>query len=103
MTTFSVSDSRLPQPGGSGLHIYIPQEQGGTVIPPDTRFPFHPHYIALTRTAQKKIFSIFVCLLVAGETKCPQSCSFATAVILSPVYIAVTWQWVYVSQHIQVS
>jgi hypothetical protein len=30
---FTVSDSRLPQPGGPGPRIYIPQEQGGPVIP----------------------------------------------------------------------
>jgi hypothetical protein len=28
---------RLPQPGGPGSRIYIPQEQGGLVIPPGTR------------------------------------------------------------------
>jgi hypothetical protein len=33
---FTVSDSRLPQPGGPGPRIYIPQEQGGPVILPDT-------------------------------------------------------------------
>jgi hypothetical protein len=31
---------RLPQPGGPGLHIYIPQEQGGPDKPPGTGFPF---------------------------------------------------------------
>jgi hypothetical protein len=31
---------RLPQPGGPGPCIYIPQEQGGPVIPPGTGFPF---------------------------------------------------------------
>jgi hypothetical protein len=31
---------RLPQPGGSGPHIYIPQEQSGPVMPPGTGFPF---------------------------------------------------------------
>jgi hypothetical protein len=30
---------RLPQPGGPGFCIYIPQEQGGPVIPPGTGFP----------------------------------------------------------------
>jgi hypothetical protein len=30
---FTVSYSRLPQPGGPGPRIYIPQEQGGPVIP----------------------------------------------------------------------
>jgi hypothetical protein len=38
---FTVSDSRLPQPGGPGSHIYIPEKQGGPVIPPGTDFPFH--------------------------------------------------------------
>jgi hypothetical protein len=37
----TVSDSRLPQPGWPGSRIYIPQEQGGPVIPPGTGFPFH--------------------------------------------------------------
>jgi hypothetical protein len=36
----TVSDSRLSQPGGPGPLIYIPQEKGGPVIPPGTRFPF---------------------------------------------------------------
>jgi hypothetical protein len=43
---FIVSDSRLSQPGGPGTRIYIPQEQGGPVIPPGTWFPFRrllPH------------------------------------------------------------
>jgi hypothetical protein len=35
-----VSDSLLPQPGGPDPCIYIPQEQGGPVIPPCTGFPF---------------------------------------------------------------
>jgi hypothetical protein len=35
-----LSHLRLPQPGGPGPRIYIPQEQGGPVIPPDTGFPF---------------------------------------------------------------
>jgi hypothetical protein len=30
---------RLPQPGGPGSRIYIPQEQGGPVIPPGTGLP----------------------------------------------------------------
>jgi hypothetical protein len=33
---FTVSDSRLPQTGGPGPHIYIPQEQGVPVLPPGT-------------------------------------------------------------------
>jgi hypothetical protein len=37
---FTVSDSRLPQPGGPGPRIHNPLEQGGPVIPPGTVFPF---------------------------------------------------------------
>jgi hypothetical protein len=44
--------------------------------------------------------SIIACFLVSGET-CPQSCSLATSVVLSPVYTAVTWQWVCISQYIE--
>jgi hypothetical protein len=29
-----------PQPGGLGLHIYIPWRLGGPVIPPGTEYPF---------------------------------------------------------------
>jgi hypothetical protein len=35
-----LSHLRLPQPGGPGPRIYIPQEQGGPVISPGTGFPF---------------------------------------------------------------
>jgi hypothetical protein len=34
-----LSHLRLPQPGGSGPCIYVPQEQGGPVIPPGTSKP----------------------------------------------------------------
>jgi hypothetical protein len=37
---FTVSDSRLPQHGGPGPRIYIPQKEGGPIIPPDIGFPF---------------------------------------------------------------
>jgi hypothetical protein len=39
-----LSHLRLPQPGGPGTRIYIPQEQGGPVIPPDTGFQFVASY-----------------------------------------------------------
>jgi hypothetical protein len=35
-----LSHFRLPQPGGPGPRISVPQEQGGPVIPPGTGFPF---------------------------------------------------------------
>jgi hypothetical protein len=34
-----LSHLRFPQPGGQVSQIYIPQEQGGSVIPPGTGFP----------------------------------------------------------------
>jgi hypothetical protein len=37
----------------------------------------------------ENVSTIVACYLVAGET-CPQNCSLPTAVVLSPVYIAVT-------------
>jgi hypothetical protein len=46
----------------------------------------------------EKFSSIITCSLVSGETTCPQSCSLATAVVLSPIYTAVTWQWVFMSE-----
>jgi hypothetical protein len=39
-----LSPSRLPQPGGPGPRIYIPQEQGGPDIPPGTGFLFVASY-----------------------------------------------------------
>jgi hypothetical protein len=44
---FTVSDSRLVQPGGPGPYIYIPQEHGGQVISPGTGFSFR-HFRRLT-------------------------------------------------------
>jgi hypothetical protein len=37
---FTVSGSRRPQLEGPGPHIYLPQEEGGSVVPPGTGFPF---------------------------------------------------------------
>jgi hypothetical protein len=44
--TSTVSESRVPQPGGPGPRIYIPQESGYPVITPVTGFPFR-HLIPL--------------------------------------------------------
>jgi hypothetical protein len=33
---FTLSDSRLPQPGRAGPSVYIPEEQDGPVLPPGT-------------------------------------------------------------------
>jgi hypothetical protein len=37
---FTVSDSRLPQPGGPSPRIYMTQEQGDPVTPPGTGYSF---------------------------------------------------------------
>jgi hypothetical protein len=39
-----LSHLRLPQPGGPGPYIYMPQKQGGPVILPGTGFPFVASY-----------------------------------------------------------
>jgi hypothetical protein len=41
---FTIRDSRLPQHRGPGPRIFIPQEQGGPVIPPGTGFSFRVPY-----------------------------------------------------------
>jgi hypothetical protein len=46
------------------------------------------------------LYSIISCPPVSGET-CPQSSSPPKAVALWPVYTAVTWQWIYMSQQSQ--
>jgi hypothetical protein len=50
---FTVS-FETPQPGGPGSRIYIPQEQGGPVIPPGTGFPFLSPLT--TRSAAVEVF-----------------------------------------------
>jgi hypothetical protein len=56
ITYFIVSNSTLPQPGGRGTRIYIPQEQGGPVIPPGIGFLFR-HLLRLAGL-QKTMSSI---------------------------------------------
>jgi hypothetical protein len=40
LSYLTFSASRLPQRGGSGLRIYMPQKQGSPVTPPGVGFPF---------------------------------------------------------------
>jgi hypothetical protein len=51
---FTVSDLRLPKPGRLGPPIYIPQEQGGPVIPPGTGLHFRRP--PTTRRATVEVF-----------------------------------------------
>jgi hypothetical protein len=56
-----LSHLRLPQPGGPGSRIYIPQKQGGPVIPPGTgfvsvrKFTLFPSHCNLTHNFAKCI------------------------------------------------
>jgi hypothetical protein len=45
----------------------------------------------------ENVFPIIACSL--DVVTCPQSCYSATAVLLSPVYTAVIWQWIYMLQY----
>jgi hypothetical protein len=47
----------------------------------------------------ENLFSIIANFVIGGETTCPQSCSLAMDIVLSPVYTAVTWQWVFMSKY----
>jgi hypothetical protein len=54
---FTVSDSRLPQPRGTGPLIYIPQEQDSAVMPLGTGFPFRllPRLVELRWSIQPRL------------------------------------------------
>jgi hypothetical protein len=97
---FTLSDSRVHQPGGPGPRIYIPQDQGDWVpfSSPLTTRRATPTLCGPCADRTENVSSIIACFLVR-ETLCPKSCSLATSVVLSPVYTAVTWQWMYVSQY----
>jgi hypothetical protein len=60
-----LSHLRLPQPRGPGPRIYIPQKQGGPVIPPGTGFPFDVNVILLFYCCVRNcvtavVFAVFV-------------------------------------------
>jgi hypothetical protein len=65
-----------PQPGGPGPRIYITQEQGDQVVPPDTGFPFRrllrlAGSLFCTDRTEKvvhKNVSVVACVHVSAET-----------------------------------
>jgi hypothetical protein len=59
---FTVSDLRIPQPGGEGPCIYIPQEQGGPVIPPSTWFPLYSSPPTIPSLSLSLSLSLMWCL-----------------------------------------
>jgi hypothetical protein len=92
---FTVSDSRFPQPGGRSPRIYIPQEQGGPVVPPGTGFPFHrllrlaelrwrywsppPHWI--------RLFSFHYTLSIWYNTDFVENTAFNSSSIVACVFV----------------
>jgi hypothetical protein len=66
-SSFSVSDSRLPQPGGPGHYIYFPQEQGGPVIHPRHWVPFSSP--PTTRRATVEIIETASIMCVSYQSK----------------------------------
>jgi hypothetical protein len=101
---FTLSDSRLPQPGGPGPRSYIPQGQGEPVIPPGTGFPFR-RLLRLARLRWK-----YSDPPPRGNRNCDLNygwlCPLITPwhgshgkhrLLLSAmrVYLTVTWQWMF--------
>jgi hypothetical protein len=77
-----LSHLRLLQPGGPGPRIYIPQEQGGPVIPPGTGFPFH----CLLNC--KATMEVFKPAYTRGE---PKSKLFYVLTVSRPVWFGVRY------------
>jgi hypothetical protein len=85
------------------IAVYDTQGYGGAIL---TRL--HAGYDSQTTELLLVIYSqhgshrklLPCCLFFSCRgTVCPQSCSLATTVVLSPVYTAVTWRWFYVSRY----
>jgi hypothetical protein len=55
---FTVSNSRLLQPGGPGPRIYIPQEQVGPAIPPGMLSPPTTRRVFEAASTQKRVYVI---------------------------------------------
>jgi hypothetical protein len=92
---FTVSYSRLPQRGGSGHRIYIPQQQGGPVIPPRHWVPFSlprysnppPHGIVTTPIPCWKHRTTLSLELVSYITTDGQSASLSWCQSASPLRV----------------
>jgi hypothetical protein len=82
---------------GRGRPSYNPRHWVPFSSPPTTHCKYLSSLCNPGTDRTENVSSIIACSLVAGEATCPQSCSLATAVILSSIYTAVTWQWVYMS------
>jgi hypothetical protein len=60
-----------------------------------------PRYMAPARISQKIYFPSLRVISLSGKTTCPQNCTLAMTVLLSPVYTAVTWQWIYMLRYVE--
>jgi hypothetical protein len=65
---FTVSDSRLPQPGGTGPRIYIPQEQDVPVTLPGPVQVFERASTDRIEYTASSSFSVVACVSVAAIT-----------------------------------
>jgi hypothetical protein len=96
---FTVSDSRHPQAEGPGPRIYVPQEQGGPVLPPGTGFSFRRLLLNLLlqtvllvtsrhwphrKQPDSNSKSVVAFAFVSAETCLPSRCS-ETVVVYPPV------------------
>jgi hypothetical protein len=73
---------------GQVRRIYIPQEQGGPVIPQGSGVPFrrgrdHVENTVSSTDRTENVSSVIAYSLVTGDTTCAQISSLATAVVLT--------------------
>jgi hypothetical protein len=69
------------------------------LVPPNKFLNYWSSLYSPGTERRENVTSVIACSVVAGETTCPQSCSLTMALVLSPVYVAVTWKWVYMSRY----
>jgi hypothetical protein len=95
--------SHLRLLGSLSVALTSRRDYGGSILARlHTGSNYQLHYsslYSLSTDHSENVFSIIARSLIAGETTCPQSSSLAMAVVLSPVYTAVTWQWICMSQY----
>jgi hypothetical protein len=87
-----LSHLRLPQPRGPGSHIYIPQEQGGPVIPPGTLGSLRTRLLRLTRISTSICVCVCVCVCARARARACACTNISTN--KSPDYY-----WRYKNEH----
>jgi hypothetical protein len=96
---FTLSDSRLSQPGGPDPRIYFPQWQGGPVIPPGTEFPFRlflrlaglpgrSSHTASVRTYKERLLQqLFYCCVTSPHTCLPSRFLYVWRIVTIPLLL----------------